>query len=117
MYREMLTRLARRGAAVVYKYTIGADLVAVDLCVRKDTNLVILKTTHDERMKAYSPATLMRAESLPVMFDKDGIRQVEFYGKRMDWHTRWTNDFRTMYHVNCDRWSVLAKLRLARSRP
>jgi len=35
----------------------------------------------------------------------------EFYGRVMEWHTKWSNDMRTMYHVNYYRWPFLPKIR------
>jgi hypothetical protein len=27
--------------------------------------------------------------------------RIEFYGRLMDWHLRWTDEVRTLYHVVC----------------
>jgi hypothetical protein len=115
-YRAVFENLAARNEAVVYRYFYGDALVAVDLCVHRDGVLTILKTTHDEQQTS-SPALLMREESLRAMFDHDGIERVEFYGKRMDWHTKWTDDFRTMYHVTVERWPWLASMLKRLRRP
>jgi hypothetical protein len=116
-YRSVFERLALRNEAVVYQYIYGSTLVAVDLCVHRDGVLTILKTTHDEEQTS-SPALLMREESMRAMFDSDAIKQVEFYGKRMDWHAKWTEDFRVMYHITVERWpsamSMVRRLRLIR---
>jgi len=110
-YRELFEFYSSKNEAVVYEYYYNADLVAVDLCLRRGNALTILKTTHDERQKGTSPALLMRQESVRDMLDCDGITHIDFYGKKMDWHTKWTENFRVMYHVNYDRFSLLARLR------
>jgi len=47
------------------------------------------------------------------LFDEGRITRVEFYGKAMEWHLRWTSDVRTLYHLNRYRWSGLKRLRFA----
>jgi hypothetical protein len=85
----------------------------MDLCIESGDVLVVLKTTYDEKVKVVSPATLMRHEIMSRLFEEGRIGRVEFYGKAMDWHLRWTNDLRTLYHVNGYRWSGLKRLRSA----
>jgi hypothetical protein len=85
----------------------------MDLCLETAGALVVLKTTYDETVKVVSPATLMRYEIVKSLFDEGRLHRVEFYGKAMEWHMRWTNDLRTLYHVNRYRWSGVKRLRLA----
>ena len=60
----------------------------------------------------------MRHEYFRQIFDGGRIRRVEFYGKVMEWHRRWTDDVRTLYHVNCYRSSWLRTMyEFVRSRP
>ena len=117
-YRSMLENFAAVGSACVYRYRFGEKVVAVDLCVRTPAMLVVLKTTYDESIRTLSPAFLLREDALRTIFgDAQGSR-VEFYGKMMDWHTHWTRQVRTLYHVNCYRWRWVGRLRalLARTR-
>ena len=72
--------------------------------------LVILKTTYDETIKTISPAFLMREESFRGLFEEQQLTHIEFFGKLMEWHTRWTDDVRTLFHVNY--FHSLAALRL-----
>lgn len=53
----------------------------------------------------------MRQEAFRKLFEEGQIRRIEFYGRVMDWHTRWSDDVRTMYHVNYYRWPFLPKVR------
>jgi CelD/BcsL family acetyltransferase involved in cellulose biosynthesis len=110
-YRTMLENFCRKGRGRVYRYRFNDRVVAVDLCIEGNSTLIILKTTHDESIKTCSPAFLMRQESFSKLFDEQRIKRIEFYGKLMDWHTRWSNEVRTMYHVNYYRWPLLSKIR------
>jgi hypothetical protein len=110
-YRAMLEAFARRGAARVYRYWIGERLAAMDLCVEGGGCVVVLKTAYDESLgAALSPALLMREEACRDIFEDGRFERIEFYGRVMDWHLRWTDEVRTMYHLNGYRWSALAKL-------
>jgi CelD/BcsL family acetyltransferase involved in cellulose biosynthesis len=110
-YSGMLAAFAARGAASVYRYWFGGQLVAMDLCIRQDDCIVVLKTTYDESIpKTYSPALLMREEAVRAVFDSGSASRIEFYGKVMEWHTRWTEEVRTLYHVNLYRWTALRRL-------
>jgi CelD/BcsL family acetyltransferase involved in cellulose biosynthesis len=109
-YRAILERFAARGAARVFRYRLGAKTAAVDLCVEQGGTLIILKTTYDESINGYSPAMLMRQEVFRRIFADGGVRRIEFYGKVMEWHTKWTKEFRTMYHLNCYRFGLISRL-------
>lgn len=99
-YRQLLEDFSKTAQSVIFKYFYDNHLVAMDLCVLGGGNLVILKTTYDETIKNSSPAMLMREEAFQYIFSTRLAKRIEFYGKVMDWHTKWTNDIRTMYHVN-----------------
>lgn len=110
-YHRMLAAFAARGAATVYRYWFGDQLVAMDLCIRQDDCIVVLKTTYDESVsKVFSPALLMREEAVRTLFEDGSTARIEFYGKVMEWHTRWTEEVRTLYHVNLYRWAALRRL-------
>ena len=110
-YRAMLEAFCARRAGRIYRYRIGDKVVAVDLCVESGSTQVVLKTTYDESNKALSPAFLMRQESFRRAWSGGQIKRIEFYGKRMEWHTRWTNNVRTLYHLNRYRWPALRQLK------
>lgn len=110
-YRAMLEALAARNAASVYRYWFGERLVAMDLCVEDAASIVVLKTAYDESVGAgLSPTLLMREEACRRLFDEGRFARLEFYGRVMEWHLRWTEDVRTMYHINYYRWPVLRRL-------
>jgi CelD/BcsL family acetyltransferase involved in cellulose biosynthesis len=118
-YRAMLENFAAADAARVYRYRFGDHDVAIDLCIASPTMLVVLKTTYDESIRTLSPASLMREEAMRAIFGEARVPRVEFYGKMMDWHTHWTKDTRTLYHLSCYRWPWLERARQWRrqSRP
>lgn len=106
-YKEMLGRFAQRGQAFVFRYRLNGQVAAMDLCVLHDGILVILKTAYDENQGSYSPALLMREATFRWIFARNDVRTIEFYGRVMDWHRKWADDVRTMYHVNLYRWPFL----------
>ncbi|MDN5871942.1 MAG: GNAT family N-acetyltransferase [Nitrococcus sp.] len=110
-YTNMLESFARTAEALVIRYRYDDTIAAMDLCIVSRGALIILKTTYDERFSKTSPAMLMREEAFRRIFEEGLVQVIEFYGKVMDWHTRWTDEIRTMYHINCYRWGILARLR------
>lgn len=99
-YIDMLKRFAKKNRGVIYQYWYNNNLVATDLCITGDSAIIILKTTYDETIKLSSPALLMRQDSFRKLFEQKDINRVEFYGKVMEWHTRWSDEVRQMYHLN-----------------
>jgi CelD/BcsL family acetyltransferase involved in cellulose biosynthesis len=109
-YRALMERYASRGEACVFRYFFNDRLVACDLCLKRNGVLILLKTTRDESQKTTSPSYLMREESMRALFEHGGFRRVEFYGRRMAWHTRWSTEFRHLFHVNYFRWKVAGSI-------
>ena len=110
-YRAMMEAFCTAGAGRIYRYRFGDRVVAIDLCVEGGGALVILKTTYDEAIKTISPAFLMREESFRGLFGERKVERIEFFGKLMEWHTRWTDDVRTLYHINYYRSRLVPGLR------
>ena len=107
-YRAMLEAFCRRGAGSIYRYWFNEHLVACDLCIEGPECIVVLKTAYDESVdKAFSPTLLMREEETRQLFDEARFARIEFYGKVMEWHLRWTDEMRTLYHLNTYRWPAL----------
>ena len=110
-YRTMMEGFGRRGAGSIYRYYFDEQLVAVDLCIEDAAQVIVLKTTYDESVpKSLSPTLLMREEAMRQLFDEGRLQRLEFYGKVMEWHTRWTDEVRTVYHINYYRWPALGRL-------
>ena len=101
---------------MVYEYLFDGKTVAINLCLRRATTLVILKTTYDESIKVYSPAFLLNEELTQALFAEQQITRLEYYGKIMEWHTRWTDNSRMVYHLTSFRHGLVKKLAQAISR-
>lgn len=99
-YRQMLENFCAQGRGRIYRYWFGDKVVAMDLCITDGTVIVILKTTYDEAYKQVSPSTLMRQDEFAQLFAEAKFQRIEFYGKVMEWHTRWTGNSRGIYHAN-----------------
>ena len=106
-YTDMLTRLAALGDASIFLFYYGDKLVAADITVHRNGTVVGLKTTYDESEKSTSPALLMRQDMMRDFLDRHRFTKYEFYGRVRDWQTKWSNDFRVMYHINFYRWGWL----------
>lgn len=118
-YRALFESACARGQGRIYRYWFGEQLVAMDLCLSVEGTVIILKTAYDASApQGLSPTLLMREEQFRALFDSGDVRVIEFYGKVMEWHTRWTDEVRTMYHVTAFRWPVLGALKqLLKARP
>lgn len=111
-YRAMLEALCREGKGCVYRYYFGERLAAMDLCVEGGGALILLKTSFDETVAdGTSPALLMRQEAFRELFETQRLNRVEFYGRVNEGHMRWTDEVRTMYHVNAYRWALLPTIK------
>lgn len=110
-YTTILEEACRRDEGVVFEYDFGDKPVAINLCLQRGSILIRLKTTYDETTKPYSPAMLLQQDQLELSFHEGRIKRMEFFGKVMEWHTRWTDKHRTIYHLTVFRWSWLKNLR------
>jgi CelD/BcsL family acetyltransferase involved in cellulose biosynthesis len=110
-YRAILEEYCGAGDGWIYRYRFGDKVVAVDLCVGSADTLVVLKTTYDESYKTLSPSSLLREDAFRRIFAEGRIKRIEFYGRLMEWHTRWTDKKRVLYHANFHRWPFLSRLR------
>lgn len=110
-YRQLFEAAAARGEALVSEYLFNDRSAALNLCLLRAGVLVVLKTTYDESIpKALSPAFLLREEELQHFFAGQEIRRIEYYGKVMDWHTKFTENKRGLYHLTVYRWPLLRRL-------
>jgi hypothetical protein len=89
--------------------------IAADLCVVRGDALILLKIAYDEAFERYSPSTLLRRAFMQDLLGQgegqSHVRRVEFFGRLMDWHRRWTGEQRSLYHLTTFRWRWLARLR------
>jgi len=109
-YTQLFVEAAQRGEAFIYEYLFDERTVAMNLCLLRGGVLVVLKTTYDESIKLYSPASLLREDELQSFFAEGRIRRVEYYGRLMEWHTKLTDRKRSLHHLTVYRWPLLKKL-------
>jgi CelD/BcsL family acetyltransferase involved in cellulose biosynthesis len=109
-YRKMMESFCKQGRGSIYRYWFGDKVVAMDLCIHDADAIVILKTTYDETYKVVSPSTLMRQAQFEQLFEEQKFNRIEFYGKVMEWHTRWTENTRAIYHANVYRHGLVLRL-------
>lgn len=99
-YEELFRDYAARSEALVVQLLLDGRVSSTDLCLVRNRQMIILKTTYDEADSKLSPALLMRMEALPKLTADGQPLAVEFYGPMMEWHTKWADDARTLYHAN-----------------
>ncbi len=109
-YRDVFERFCARGMGRIYRCFYGEQLAAMDLCIEHHGVMVILKTAFDETIRGTSPAFLMRHDYLPGIFATQRLSRIEFYGRVMEWHTKWSDEVRTLYHATTYRWPLVARL-------
>lgn len=113
-YQGMLEAFCRRGDGCILRYWFDDKVVAMNLCIEGFGCMIILKTAYDEALgNQYSPAFMMLEETCQRMFGEARFDRLEFYGRVMEWHLRWTDDVRTMYHLTGYRWAPLLQLHSA----
>lgn len=110
-YRRLLVDHAASGEAFAWRFAVDGRPVAVDFGLRDAANIIVLKTTYDESLKAYSPAQLLHEQAFERVFREQLAWRIEFFGKMMDWHCRWTEKSRMLFHVNVYRSPWLRRLR------
>lgn len=110
-YAAMMTNFCKLGRARIWRLKFGDKVVAMDLCIEGGGTLVILKTAFDSELRTVSPAFLMRQEAFQQLFDTAQVSRIEFYGRVMEWHTRWSENVRVLYHENVFRWAFVPALR------
>lgn len=110
-YIRLLESAAKQGQALVTEYLFNERTVAMNLGLLRNGVLVVLKTTYDESInKALSPASLLREEELQHFFAGTDVQRIEYYGRTMDWHTKLTDQQRTLYHHTTYRWPLIKRL-------
>ena len=106
-YRTLLEAYCAMGRGRIYRCYFGDKVTAMDLCIHDEEAIVILKTAYDESFKAVSPSSLMRHDQFQQLFEERRFSRIEFFGKVMEWHTRWTSESRLVFHATVYRWPWL----------
>ncbi|MCA9454603.1 MAG: GNAT family N-acetyltransferase [Nitrospiraceae bacterium] len=111
-YKEVFENFCQRNEGVIYQLTLNGRVVASDLCLERGKVMIVLKTTYDETLEKFSPSFLMRYEIIKTLFEEGHIAVLEFYGRVQDWHRKWTDELRPMFHVDFYRNSWIPRVRL-----
>jgi len=109
-YTAMMRNFFAAERGEIWRLRFDGKTVAMDLCIGAGDTLVILKTAYDSSFHSISPAFLLKQEAFSPLFREGHWRRIEFYGRVMDWHQKWTNQSRTLYHANLDRWGWVGQL-------
>jgi len=110
-YRELFEQFCSHGETLIFQLLVDGKVAATDLCLFRDGMLVVLKTTYDESLSQLSAALLMREEIVRQVYAEGRCRVIEFYGRAHEWHTKWTSDFRPIYHINCHRNTIVSRIK------
>ena len=110
-YHQVMTEFAEAQNAQVWKYFYDQKLVAIDLCIKNDEQLIILKTTFDSDYSRFSPAINMKLDALKPVFNDRLVQRIEFFGKTLQWHKRLNSIGRTMYHFSFYRYNPLLQIK------
>ncbi len=109
-YRDLIRALSGQNEARIYAYKFNEKIVAIDLCINNKDQIIILKTTYDESFKNLSPALLLKQDYFKEIFETN-FKVIEFYGRLMEWHTKWSKEIRILYHQDFVRSAILNRLR------
>lgn len=110
-YLKILEQAASINEALVFEYRFDGKTVAMNLCLFRSGVLIVLKTVYDESISsAFSPAFLLRQEELIKFFGEGKVHRLEYYGRIMEWHTKWTDKKRTLFHLTVYRNSWIKRL-------
>ncbi len=117
-YRDVMENFCGRGEGAIFELRLNNKPIASELWIGRNGMRVNLKTTYDESLKQVSPGFLMKESLIRWAFSESGWRRLEFYGRVMDWHLKWIDRTRTLYHVNCYRnpWILQARKAVGRFR-
>jgi hypothetical protein len=116
-YRELLEHFCARGEGVIYQLLLGGKVAASELCLMRNGMMVLLKTAYDETLDKFSPAVLMHEDILRELYGQGRVKVVELYGRVTEWEARWTQEIRTLYHINLFRHGWVRALKKLRKAP
>jgi len=102
-YTDLLEAYCAQGAGLMFQYYYDDEIVASDFGIANKNIVVILKTAYRQSMRDTSPAQLLRRHYFPILFEDFPNGRIEFYGKALEWHSRWTSSTRPIVHVSCYR--------------
>ncbi len=100
-YQALLEIFSETQETIIFELIFNHQVVASQLALQRDENLFFLKMAYDENFKKFSPGFLLRKMILERLYHEEKIKKVEFYGRaRKGWTDKWTEEFRSMFHMN-----------------
>jgi hypothetical protein len=102
-----------RGEGAIFELRLDGAVIASELWIGRNGMYVNLKTAYDESLKQLSPGFLMKESLIRWAFSSKSWRRLEFYGRVMDWHLKWIDRTRTLYHLNSYRYGWIPRVRKA----
>jgi hypothetical protein len=109
-YRALLEAFASTGRGRVYELFFGDRLVASRLVISGPSMHVILKTTHDEKLRRYVPGHLQLQGVLRDLLSRPDRLPVELYTKAdRDW-LLWSTHSRNIDDVSIYRNALVARV-------
>lgn len=109
-YADLMETLAHEEMAEVWEYRFDDRIVAMDLCIKQAGIMTILKTAFDENESRYSPSIMMKLEAARELATRGDIREIEFFGRMIEWHRRLNSIPREMFHLSWCRYPILFSL-------
>lgn len=111
-YRELLRRAARVGYARMFVLRFGEVPVAQQIAIAYRGALYLLKTTYDERFKAYAPGVLQRMHVVRwASTQHPRINRLELYGKLSEWQRPFVTSKRKIYHATFFRFQSIKQVK------
>jgi hypothetical protein len=112
-YRDVMESFCGRGEGAIFELRLDGAVIASELWIGRSGMYVNLKTAYDESLKQLSPGFLMKESLIRWAFSSKSWRRLEFYGRVMDWHLKWIDRTRTLYHLNSYRYGWIPRVRKA----
>ncbi|SEM77071.1 Acetyltransferase (GNAT) domain-containing protein [Nitrosospira multiformis] len=100
-YRKILELFCERGEGAIYQLLFNGNPVASQICITRGGMVISLKIAYDEQFRSAAPGFLLQEEIIRHLYKNSDMRLMEFYGRVTEgWTKKWTDEIRTMFHVN-----------------
>ncbi len=98
-YQNVMQHFAQAGRAWIFELWAGSRLVGSRMAILQHETLVMLKTTHDEDLRAIAPGRLLLQQALTQLFDALPGVTVEFCSNIDANQAAWADRQRTIQHI------------------
>lgn len=98
-YKDVLLGFAEQKRAMVYELYLDDRLACSKLGIANDFMLVMLKTTHDEALRKYSPGRIVDYLHLEHEFSNKTFSVIEFYTNAKPELLSWGTNSRVINHI------------------